>query len=493
MKPIILYYFWQMQTKLWWCFLIFVCFYCFKERQGFEGEWSLYTLKLLTDSFLLVYVTTLIFIYCAAQLYRKPLTIELIRLRCFYRIILAKWFAVLGFTVLFVGSIVLIVGMFSLGLDNGFAWKGIIDESLRAFLIESYSSPLRGIIYTITFMVLGYSFIGCTFVTTAHYFSRKITYGFILVNYIVMILAFKMPWIEVLTHISWSRFIILHHNFSNDYTWQGTLLIVFIGFVVQFVCVKKWWYTGELLSNGTPIVRQGIFHYYGRILFARHSLIIWLVGLTVMITMKASNREETLQEFIVRFFYGYSNGEVHIFTWLEQLVYVGIPLYLFAAFMQEWLVKRDWPLYIRLHIKKQWIQAFMIIIGLYAVSYVLLTFTLIGVAGILFDKSLVIDVGESLYIVGMKILEIGLLLGILFLFFIITNRVILAFSGIVFLFVLNYLSLTWTSFNIAGIGQLARVQEMNQTMLEMCSVGIFYTVTLVGVIRFLYRKYFERG
>lgn len=447
-------------------------------------------LTLLTDPFLLIYVMTLIFMHSVAQLYREPLMVELIRIRHFYRMMLAKWLAAIRFSVLFVGTMVLIVGLFSMGLDSGFTWNGTMHESFKAFLIESYQSPLRAMVYTIAFMVVGYSFVGCTFVTIAHYFSRKIAYGFILVNYVVMILAFKMSWIEVLPYISLNRFVILHHNFSSDFTWQGTLLIVFLGFVVQFVLVKKWWYKGELLSKGEPNVRQGVFHYYGRILFARKSLIIWLAGLSVLIMMKASNREETLREFIVRFFYGYSNGAVHIFTWLEQLVYVGLPLYLFASFMQGWLVKRDWPLYIRVQSKKQWIQAFMLLIGLYTVSYVLLTFVLIGVAGLLFDKSLVIDASELLYIVGMKILEIGLLLGILFFLFIVTNRVMLAFSGILLLFVLNYLPLAWTSFNIAGIGQLARVEEMNRSMLEMGFAGVFYIVILVGLIGCSYQKYF---
>lgn len=449
-------------------------------------------LTLLTDPYLLIYVMTLIFMHSAAQLYREPLMVELIRMRYFYRMMLAKWLAVVSFSVLFVGTMVLIVGLFSIGLESGFTWKGTMHESFRTFLIESYQSPVLAMVYTITFMVFGYSFVGCTFVTIAHYFSRKIAYGFILVNYVVMILAFKMPWIEVITYISLNRFIILHHNFASAFTWQGTLSIVVIGFVVQFVLVKKWWYTGELLSKGEPVVRQGLFYYYWRILFARQSLIIWLVGLSVLIMMKASNHEETLQDFIVRFFYGYSNGEVHIFTWLEQLVYVGLPLYLFAAFMQGWLVKRDWPLYIRMHSKKQWIQALMLLIGMYTVSYVLLTFVLIGVAGLLFDKSLVIDASEIVYIVGMKILEIGLLLGIVFFLFIVTNRVMLAFLGILLLFVLNYLPLAWTSFNIAGIGQLARVEEMNRSMLEMGFAGVFYLIILVGLIGYSYRKYFRR-
>lgn len=447
-------------------------------------------LKLLTDPFLLVYVMTLIFMHSAAQLYREPLMVELIRMRHFYRMMLAKWLAAVYFSMLFVGTMVLIVGLFSIGLHSGFTWQGSMHESFRALLIESYPSPLHAIVYTIAFMVLGYSFIGCTFVTIAHYFSRKIAYGFILINYVVMILAFKMPWVELLPFISLNRFVILHHHFGSDFTWQGTLLIVCIGFVVQFVLVKKWWYTGELLSKGEPVVRQGVFHYYGRILFTRQSLFIWLVGLTVLIMMKALNREETLQDFIARFFYGYSNGEVHVFTWLEQLVYVGLPLYLFATFMQGWLVKRDWPLYIRMHSKKQWIQALMLLIGLYTVSYVLLTIVLIGVAGLLFDKSLVIDASELLYIIGLKTLEIGLLLGLLLFLFIVTNRVMLAFSGILLLFVLNYLPFEWTSFNVAGLGQLGRVDEMNRSMLEMGFAGVFYVVMLGGLIGCSYQKYF---
>lgn len=489
MKPFILYYFGQMQTKIWWAFLVFIGFYCLVERQQYEGEWSVFILKVLTDQYLIIYLMTPVFIQCVSYVYREPYMVEVVRVRKFYRMMLAKWIAVASFSTVFVVSILMIASLFGIGLDVSSTWDGTINDEFKALLMEIFHSPNEGVLITTSFLVLGYTFIGCTFVTVAHYFSRKGAYGFVIVSYLVMIIAFKMPWLELLTHISISRFIILHHNFAGSFSLQGTLFIVVFGLLVQFVLVKKWWYTSGFIKTRQPVLGKGMFRYYARILFARRSMIIWLVSLLVIVTMKASWPHETLQDFIVRFFYGYPNGNIHPFTWLEQLIYIGIPVYLFAVFLQGWLVKRDWPLYIRMRDKRRLVYAILSLIGLYALVYVLLTFVLIVGGSALFDKKFVVDGGPLLYVLCMKMLEISMLLGLMFLLFVLTNRVTLAFISIIGLFVLNYLPFQWTNFNLAGIGQLARIEEMS--MFGMIVIGVSYLVIITVFISYSNKKYFQ--
>ncbi|WP_217642358.1 hypothetical protein [Bacillus sp. OK048] len=461
--------------------------FCFAERQRFEGNGQLFIIKLLTDHYFIIFLMTPIFIQCVSQVVNEARMVELIRVRRYYYLTLAKWSATILFTMVFVASVCAVTALMSIGLSFNNEWTGTIDEELAAYLIATFQSPFEAILSTSCFMLVGYSFVGCTFITASHFFSRKGAYIFIVASYVLMILAFKIVWIDWLKYISMSRFIILHHNFTWKFTWQETLLIVMIGIVVQFILIKKWRYKGKLLQIGEQVVGKGLFRYYARILFARQQMIIWFVGLLVLIVMKASRYEETLQDFIVRFFYGYMNGEVHLFTWLEQLIYVGIPIYLFAVFMQGWFVKRDWPLYMRVRSKRHWIQAVVSLMGLYVMSYVLLTLLLIISVSVLLDKPFVIDGGQLAYIFGMKVLEIGALMGLMLLLFIMTNNVTLAFLCILGLFILNFFPFAWTNYNVAGIGQLARMVEMNQSMLVS---GFSYLASVFIVISCFYKKYF---
>lgn len=479
-----------MVTKFWAGFLILLSILCLAKRQQYEGNGSVFVLMVLTDHYLIIFLMTPVFLHCISQIYREPHMVELIRVRKFYRVILAKWMAVVIFSVLFVVSIITVASLMTIGLDFHSNWVGTISNDLKTYLMETFRSPKDGIVLTMSFTILGYSFVGCTFVTAAHYFSRKGTYAIVVASYLVMIISFKMPWMDILKQISMSRIIILHHNFTGSFTWQETLFIMITGILLQIVIMKKWWYVGELKRGRSLVLRKGLFRYYGRILFAKDPMIIWLAGLILLVAMKASDREETLQYFIVRLFYGYRIGDIHPFTWLEQLIYVGIPVYLFATFMQSWLVKRDWQLYIRTRYKRRWIQAILLLMGLYAFSYVLLTFLLIFGATVLFDKVFVIDGGQLAYLLSMKTLEIVLLLGLLFLLFVMTNKVILSFLFIMGLYVINYLPFEWTSYNVAGIGQLARIEEMNQSMLGMIAVGFSYLVVLMISISCTYKRYF---
>lgn len=487
MLQLTLFYFKQTLTKFWGAFLLLFIVLCVAERQQFVGNGQLFIVKLLTDHYFIIFLMTPIFIQCLSKIMKEARMVELIRIRHYYNLALARWFAVMLFTVVFVTSVFAIAALMSIGLAFNNEWQGTLDEELMAYLIATFQSPLEALISTSYFMIVGYSFVGCTFITISHFLSQKGTYILIVASYLLMILAFKVVWIDWLKYFSMSRFIILHHNFTPKFTWQGTLLIVMMSIIVQYIFMKKWRYKDKVLQIGWTTSGTGLFWYYARILFARKSMIIWFVWLLILIMVKASTSEETVQNFIVRFFYGYTNGEVHLFTWLEQLIYVGIPIYLFAVFIQGWFVKRDWMLYIRIRSKQHWIQTVVFLIGLYVMSYVLLTLLLIISVSFFLDKNFVFDSIQLIYLFSMKVLEIGALIGLMFLLFILTNNVTLAFLCILGLFVLNFFSFVWTNYNLAGIGQLARIDTMNHSMFVS---GFSYLAILFICMSLFYKNYF---
>lgn len=85
------------------------------------------------------------------------------------------------------------------------------------------------------------------------------------------------------------------------------------------------------------------------------------------------------------------------------------------------------------------------------------------------------------------------MLTLVFLLFIVTNRVTWSFLASMSLYLLNVFPVSWLSYNVAGIGQLARIEEMGRTMLDMSSSGFIALICMIGIIKWKTYKYFERG
>lgn len=460
------------------------------DRRTYDGNFILFVLHLITDHYIIIFIMTPVFFLCVSKLYSKPRLVELIRMKKFYRFMVAKWLAITLFSFLFVGIIVVISIIISIGLPLRNDWYSSLDADMMQYYMSTFGSPLQGVFYTVLFLVAGYSFIGCIFITMAHFFSRKATYFCIGILYIIMILSIKVTWVENIPFISINRYIVLHHNFTGDYSLWWTIIAMVILSLLQTFSIIRFWYWSPAHSKK---LKKGLFFYFTRILWTPKLLLIWCTSIVILAVTKAAFAEKALNDYFIRFFYGLPLGSMHVMTWLEQMIYIGAPIYTFSMFLQSWCYPRNMPLFMRIRKKSIWGTVVLRHTLLLAVVYVILSVAILLVIGLFFDKSLMIDGYLLTYIILIKILELCCMLTILFLLFIVTNRVTLSFLVTMSLYLINVFPVNWLSYNVAGIGQLARIEEMGRTMLEMTSISFIVLVCITIIIKLNTYKYFERG
>jgi hypothetical protein len=461
------------------------------DRETYQGNFSLFVLHLITDHYVIIFIMTPFFFLCVSKLYSKPIMVELIRMKKFYRFMLTKWLAITLFSFLFVGIIAAISITVSIGLPLRNDWNNSsMDADMMQYYMSTFSNPLQGVSYTLLFLVAGYSFIGCTFVTMAHFFSRKATYFCIVFLYIIMILAIKVSWVGNVPFVTINRYIVLHHNFTGDYSLWWTIIAMVIISFLQVFSILRFWYWSPAHSKK---LKKGFFFYFTRIIWTRKLVFIWCLSIVILAVSKAAFRVETLNDYFMRFYYGLPLGSMHVMTWLEQMIYIGTPIYTFSMFLQTWCYPRDMTVFMRIRKKSIWGTVVLGHIFLLAVIYVILSVTILLLIGTLFDKGLMIDWHLFEYIVLIKILELCCMMTILFTLFIVTNRVTLSFLATMSLYLINVFPVKWLSYNVAGIGQLARIEEMGRTPLEMASISFIVLVCLISIIKWKTNKYFERG
>ncbi|WP_342537408.1 hypothetical protein [Sporosarcina sp. FSL K6-3508] len=460
------------------------------DRKTYEGNFSLFVLHLMTNHYIIIFIMTPVFFLCVSKLYTMPRMFELIRMKKFYRFMFMRWVTITLFSTVFVGIIGMISLVVSIGLPMRNDWHSSLDADMMQYYMSTFSSPLQGILYTVLFLVTGYSFIGCTFVTMAHFFSRKATYLCIVFLYILMILSIKVPWVEKIPFITINRYIVLHHNYSGDYPLWWTLIAIVILSLLQIFCIVQFWHWTPAYPKK---LKKGLFYYYTRIFWTPRLVLVWCASLVILAVTKAIFSEETLNEYVIRFFYGLPLGSIHVMTWLEQMIYIGTPIYMFSIFLQSWCHPRNMALFIRIRKKSIWGTTVLGHILLLAVVYVVLSVAILLLVGISFDKILMIDWHLLTYVILIKILELCCMLTLVFLLFIVTNRVTWSFLASMSLYLLNVFPVSWLSYNVAGIGQLARIEEMGRTMLDMSSSGFIALICMIGIIKWKTYKYFERG
>lgn len=290
------------------------------ERQNFDGNYGMFVLQMMTEHYLIIYCMTPIYLLSIFKILEDAPPFVLIRSKTFSRYFFSKWLAVAFFTIVFVmiqQLIVCIVGI-GLPLQNEFLQTNGSSELMNYFQ-DNYHSLGEAILLSLTFMIVGLTFIGITLLTLSHFFHRKAVTAIFFVAYGLMAMSIKIPFINELPFITMNRYIILHHNFSGPLNvwWSiGVMIVVTLG---QVLLIRFAWH--KTLKSWHFEKRKGMFFYYARVIWSKKNVLIMLTMLAVLCVWKGfTSEQESIQDYFIRFFYGHALGEFYLMAFLEQLI-----------------------------------------------------------------------------------------------------------------------------------------------------------------------------
>jgi hypothetical protein len=474
------------------------------ERQGASENFEVFVLRMLTEHYLIIYCMTPIFLLSIFRNLEEDTPFLLVRCRNFTRYFYTKWMATSIYAILFVLFQVIIVLIMGIGLPHGNAYPvySSVENELFYYFEAIFSTPIMAAISTSVYMMVGLAFVGVSILTVFHFFDRRVVTVMVLLAYGIMAFSIKIPALGSVPFITLNRYVILHHNFTmeNGVLWSVAGMIVLL--IVQIICIRFAWY--RKLSLSWNVTRKGLYFYYAQALWTR-KIILLLCGIVGILTIwKTMNgTSESMQDYLLRFFYGQEIGNFHLLTFLEQLIYYGTPLYLLAMFIETWCSDDNLPVFIRIKQKKKWLIA-MVSNGLiFQTIYISLTFAVLFICGILTNKAWTantIQISESTQsiwpiFIFLKIMEFSVLFLTFFLLFIWIKNVTAAFLIVMASHGFNLLSIALLSYNPTGLVTIARLQILEGStgipLNQAFSVLILGFILLLVFISRSYKRFFN--
>ncbi|WP_332699096.1 hypothetical protein [Halalkalibacter lacteus] len=470
------------------------------ERQGTFDNYEVFVLRMLTEHYLLIYCMTPIFLLSIFRNLEEDTPFLLIRCRNFTSYFYTKWLAISIYAILFVLLQIIIVVIMGIGLPQGnvYPLNSSSENELFYYFEAVLSTPLLATISSSVYMMVGLATVGVSILTIFHFFDRRVVTVMVLLAYGIMAISIKIPTIGSLPFITLNRYIILHHNFAmeNGVLWSVTGMIVLV--YVQIICIRFTW--SRKLSLSWKVTGKGLFYYYAQALWTRKIILLLCVIVGILTIWKAMNgMEESLQDYILRFFYGQEIGNFHLLTFLEQLIYYGTPLYLFALFIETWCSDDNLPVFMRIKQKKKWLFAIVLNGLIFHIIYIILTFAFLFIFYYLSNKTWIahtIQISENIQMsiwpifICLKILEFSALFFMFFLLFIWLKNVTASYLIVMAMHALNIVPNMLLSYNPAGLATIARLEILEG------STGIplsgAFTVLILGfslLLIFISRSY----
>lgn len=475
-------------------FLIMVCLiFSIGERQAASvTSYEIYVLNMLTEHYYLTYMMIPIYLLFVYHSLGNLSAFILIRTAYFWKSFLARVIAILTQVISFVGIQVILFLIVGLGLkqSNQFPTNYATQDKLAGLFSQHFPSPVLAIVTVILFMIAGLFTVSVAIFVFHHFFNEKVTLFFIITLYILMTFGIKMPAISQFPLVFINSYIIFHHNFA----YPGKLMVTIASmlFINSFAYILVKYYWRKQPKNQWNCRHKGIGNYYFRQIFTRKNILI-CIGIILIISLwKVTNTSTfagvTFSDYVSQLFYGHGDMEFHLLSFLEMLIMNSVPLYLLAVFLEEEKRDRNLAVMIRLKHKVSWLHAIirngMVFIAFYAFSLIMIA----HIMGVIFELN-----GQTIFmhidILILKFLDIFFQFLLMFLLYIFTRNITVAFFSVV---AINTLSI-WFAYIPTGMSSVARGLEMGGLSFTM-RMSILLISVLISwiVIRFVsYKKIFQ--
>lgn len=445
-------------------FLLFGCFlFGFAERQSTNHSYEQFILHMLSEHYYLTYFMIPVFLLFTYKILEDDMDYVLIRSRFYWKYFSVKALAFFLNMIGFVSIQIVVFMLLGIGLhfDNSFLVPGVHTFGVEELFIEyakHFNSPVLAIIAASTYIIVGLTVISILYLMLHHFFEKKAVSVVMISLYVLMTFGLKIPSINGIPFLFMNNYIILHHNFTSNGKIVMSLISMLIILISTGILVKYFWQKSPKLN--IKLSKRGITFYYARYLFTKRNVLIMLAVLLFISIWKVVNvsffKEATAKDFFLSMFYGHGVNEFNIFNFIEMLIVNGLPLYLFAIFIETINNEQSLGLTIRIKHKRKWTRAIVQIavafIALYIALMIGIGVVLCGMKGLPMDRSLVFLVQLS----ALKLLDILFQFFVFLMLFIWKRNVTMAFLVVLGSNVMSILPMAWVIYFPTGLSSVAR-------------------------------------
>lgn len=464
-------------------FLIFGCvLFSLSARQSTSLSYMQFVLHMLSEHYYITYFMIPVFLLVIYKSFDDEVEYILIRSRYYWKYFwtkaLALFLNIVGFV--FVQIVTIMLVSIGLSTEQSFATSNPYMLEIFQAYAEYFRTPLTAIIAASGYMIIGLTVMSVLFLTVHHFFSKKTVSIVMITLYVLITFGLKIPGLNDIPFLFMNNYILLFYNLSSKNGLIISLLSMMFILIVAMILVKFYWKKQSNLQFELKV--KGIAFYYARYLFTKKNVLILIAIVSFISVWKLFNvssfSETTAKDFFMSLFYGHGVNEFYMIAFLEMLILNGVPLYLFAIFMEGIHRAESVGLMIRLKTKKSLVKAILRISTIFIVMYI----------GLLLGIGLILVVSQGLSMDGITRLVAGAsmlkFLDIIFQFllfitlFIWKRNVTMAFLMVLSTNVISLLPISWVIYFPTGLSSLAR----NRTVIG--DRGISFIVSALIMVGF---------
>lgn len=481
--------------KIFW--LVAGCFlFVFSERQTTNYSYEQFVLHMLSEHYYLTYFVIPAFLLFTYKSLEEEMDYVLIRSRYYWKCFWAKALALFLNMIGFVSVQVVVMLLVAIRLPSNNSFVIPADDSLggmsEVFLIYAkyLSSPISAVIAAGMYMIIGLTVVSILFLMLHHFLEKKTVSVVMISLYVLMTFGLKIPGLNEIPFLFINNYIILFYNFSTISTFIISIVTMLMILTVTMILIKYYWQkrpTWQFEFSG-----KGITFYYARYLFTKRTVLIIFAVLFFISIWKFVNitslQNPTAEEFFLSLFYGHGVNKFYVLGFLEMLIINGIPLYLFAIFIEQIHNEQSVGLLIRLKRKQNWTTSILRIAMAFIAMYI----------GIFAGIGLILVMMKGLSIAGMtqlilemsilKFLDIYVQFLVFLLLYIWKRNVTIAFLIVLGTNILSILPMKAVIFFPTGISSMAR----SNYMLGEDGMSFMMAALILGILScsgWLYIKY----
>lgn len=459
------------------------CLFSLSERQTTEYSYVQFMLHMLSEHYYITYFMMPVFLLVVYKSLDDEVDYVLIRSRYYWRYFWTKALAfslnIVGFVLVQIAVIMLVAIGLSTEQTFTVAARGNLAEILQIYA-KYFHTPIMAIIAASGYMMMGLAIMSILFLVVHHYFGKKVVSIVMISLYVLMTFGLKIPGLNKVPFLFMNNYILLYYNYSSANSLMISVLSMALIIVITMILVKFYW--NKQLNWSFELRGKGIAFYYARYLFTMKNVlvltsIISFITIWKLINVTAFPRA-TSKDFFTSLFYGHGVDEFYLIGFLEMLILNGVPLYLFAIFMEKIHREENLGLTIRLRTKRNWARTILRIAVTFIVMYVGMMVGISLVFAVMQGLPLDGGLGLVIQVSVLKFLDITFQLLLFILLFIWRRNVTLAFLIVLGTNFVGLLPITWAIYFPTGLSSLAR----NTAVIgEGGGVSFFIAALIMGV------------
>lgn len=463
--------------------LVFGCFlFSMSERQTTDHSYVQFMLHMLSEHYYITYFMMPVFLLVVYKSLDDEVDYVLIRSRYYWQYFWTKAFAlslnIIGFVLIQIAVIMVV----AIGLSTEQTFIVAASDNLAEILqvyAKHFPTPIMAILAASGYMMMGLAIMSILFLLVHHYFGKKVVSIVMISLYVLMTFGLKIPGLNKVPFLFMNNYILLYYNYSSANALMISLLSMMLIIGSAMILVKFHWKKQPHWSF--ELSGKGIAFYYARYLFTMKNVLILTSILSFIAIWKLINvtafQGATAKDFFTALFYGHGVDEFYLIGFLEMLILNGVPLYLFAIFMEKIHREENLGLTIRLRTKQNWARTILrialVFIGMYIGMFVGIALVFAVMQGLPLDGGL----GFLIQVSVLKFLDITFQLLLFILLFIWRKNVTLAFLIVLGTNLVSLLSGRWAIYFPTGLSSLAR----NAAVIGEGGLSFYLAALIMGI------------